>query len=298
VVLPVFRSPLRVLDDRDRADVLGLCAQDPVANVFVSSRISQVGADPARMGGQLWGWYPEGRLTAACWEGANLVPVLSRTGAGRDDAQDHAEALDAFATRARRHGRRCSSLVGPADAVMGLWGRLEGTWGPARDVRPDQPLMAIRGLPQVEPDPAVRLAVPADLDVLVPACIAMFTEEVGYSPTAGDGGATYRRRVQELVAARRSFVRIEEVGGTPQVVFKAELGAVSPGVAQVQGVWVHPERRGEGLAEPGMAAVVVGAQAAGYGVVSLYVNDFNTRAVRAYASVGFEQVGTFATVLF
>ena len=296
MAVPVFRSPLRALDDRNRADVLALCGQDPVANVFVSSRVSQVGADPARMGGQLWGWYPEGRLTAACWEGANLVPVLSR--AAGASAADASEALDAFATRARRHGRRCSSLVGPADAVMGLWSRLEQSWGPARDVRPDQPLMAIRGLPQVAADPAVRLAVPADLDVLVPACVAMFTEEVGYSPTAGDGGATYRRRVQELVSARRSFVRIEEVGGRPQVVFKAELGAVAPGVAQVQGVWVHPDRRGEGLAEPGMAAVVLGAQAAGYGVVSLYVNDFNTRAVRAYASVGFEQVGTFATVLF
>ena len=293
MALPVFRSPLRVLGDADRADVLALCAQDPVANVFVSSRVSQVGVDPARLGGQLWGWYLEGRLAAVCWEGANLVPVLSRRGGGSD-----ADALDAFATRARRHGRRCSSLVGPADAVLGLWARLEDSWGPARDVRPDQPLMAIRGLPHVEPDPAVRLATPADLDVLVPACVAMFTEEVGYSPTAGDGGATYRRRVQELVGARRAFVRIEEVGGSPQVVFKAELGAVSPGVAQVQGVWVHPERRGQGLAEPGMAAVVVGAQAAGYGVVSLYVNDFNTRAVRAYASVGFEQVGTFATVLF
>jgi hypothetical protein len=158
--------------------------------------------------------------------------------------------------------------------------------------------MATDGLPLVAPDPAVRLATRADLDVLVPACIAMFTEEVGYSPTTGDGGVTYRRRVEELVSAGRSFVRIEDVGGRPQVVFKAELGAVAPGVAQVQGVWVHPERRGEGLAEPGMAAVVLGAQAAGFGVVSLYVNGFNTRAVRAYASVGFRRVGTFATVLF
>ena len=32
--------------------------------------------------------------------------------------------------------------------------------------------------------------------------------------------------------------------------------------------------------------------------VSLYVNDFNVRAVRTYLRVGFRQVGTFATVLF
>jgi len=32
--------------------------------------------------------------------------------------------------------------------------------------------------------------------------------------------------------------------------------------------------------------------------VSLYVNDYNTRAIAAYHRVGFRQVGTFATVLF
>ena len=289
----MFRSPLRVLDDADRADVLALCAQDPVASIFVTSRVAAVGADPARLGGQLWGWCPSGRLEALCWDGANLVPVLPG-GAGADAEA----ALDAFATRARRSGRRCSSLVGSADAVMGLWSRLEGSWGPARDVRPDQPLMAVRTPPLVAPDTAVRRATAADLDVLVPACVAMFTEEVGYSPTAGDGGVTYRRRVEELVTAGRSFVRIEGTGDERQVVFKAELGAVAPGVAQVQGVWVHPDHRGRGLAEPGMSAVVLATQAAGYPVVSLYVNDYNTRAVRAYEAVGFERVGTFATVLF
>jgi predicted GNAT family acetyltransferase len=33
-------------------------------------------------------------------------------------------------------------------------------------------------------------------------------------------------------------------------------------------------------------------------VTSLYVNDYNTKARATYERVGFEQVGTFATVLF
>jgi predicted GNAT family acetyltransferase len=33
-------------------------------------------------------------------------------------------------------------------------------------------------------------------------------------------------------------------------------------------------------------------------VVSLYVNDYNERALRTYARVGFHTVGEFATVLF
>ncbi len=300
----VFRSPLRVLDDADRADVLALCAQDPVASIFVTSRVAAVGADPARLGGQLWGWCPSGRLEALCWDGANLVPVVpGGTGAGA------VAALDAFATRARRSGRRCSSLVGSADAVMGLWSRLEGSWGPARDVRPDQPLMAVRTPPLVAPDPAVRRATTADLDVLVPACIAMFTEEVGYSPTAWDGGRAYRARVADLVAAGRSFVRLDAGdGGTPEptsdpraarrTAFKAELGAVSRRAVQVQGVFVDPALRGRGLAAPGTAAVAALAREHDDVVVSLYVNDFNAAALAAYRRAGFRQAGVLATVLF
>jgi hypothetical protein len=37
---------------------------------------------------------------------------------------------------------------------------------------------------------------------------------------------------------------------------------------------------------------------ADYPIACLYVNDFNTRAIRCYERVGYEQVGEFATVLF
>ena len=280
----MLRSPVRVLGDADKAAVLELCARDPVANVFVAARVATVGCEPRRLGGEVWGFVDRGRLVSACWSGANLVPV---------EADD--EALDHFAARARRQGRRCSSMVGPADAVLGLWERLGQSWAPARDVRPDQPLMVIDSDPLVAPDPGVRRTTRADLDVLVPACVAMFTEEVGYSPAAGDGGVVYRRRVEELVGSRRSFARID--CGPPRVVFKAELGAVSPQVAQVQGVWVPPELRGRGMAAPGMAAVVAATRQE-VPVISLYVNSYNARAVAAYERTGFRRVGTFATVLF
>ena len=119
-------------------------------------------------------------------------------------------------------------------------------------MRDAQPLMATGYAPMVEPDPLVRVVRPDELDVVLPACIAMFTEEVGVSPLLGDGGAAYRARVSELVSSGRAFARIED----GRVVFKAEVGVVSSGACQVQGVWVDPSRRGEGLAAAGMAAVV------------------------------------------
>ena len=59
------------------------------------------------------------------------------------------------------------------------------------------------------------------------------------------------------------------------MIFKAEVGSVTSHACQVQGVWVRPELRGRGLAETGMAAVVVEAARSIAPVVSLYVNDYN-----------------------
>ncbi len=279
------RSPaaVRVLDDRDVGEVLALCDQDPAANVFVSSRVRSCGLDPGALGAQMWGYYSGRRLESLCYAGANLVPVAATPA-----------AVTAFAERARKQGRRCSSLVGPADAVNNLWDLLRPYWGPARAIRAEQPVMAISTRPPVPPDPAVRQVRLSELGILLPACVAMFTEEVGVSPAGGDGGALYRARVTELIVSGRAFARIE----AGRVVFKAEIGAVTPLACQVQGVWVSPRQRGQGIAAPGMAAVVAAAQQMFAPLVTLYVNDFNEPARAAYRRAGFSEVGTFMSVLF
>ena len=135
---------------------------------------------------------------------------------------------------------------------------------------------------------------------MLPACVRMFTEEVGYSPVSGPGGP-YETRVHGLIAQGRSFVRVDRsVGPTASGTSCSRPSSVpSPGgVAQVQGVWVSPDRRGERLSEAGMAAVVQIARGEVAPLVSLYVNNYNTRALAAYRAVGFRQVGTYATVLF
>jgi predicted GNAT family acetyltransferase len=277
------RSSLRLLTDRDQEEALAICDRDPVANVFVSSRVRGGGLDAGRLGAQVWGYAEAARLVSLCYSGANLVPVAATPA-----------ALTAFAERARLQGRRCSSIVGPAAAVGGLWGMLAPYWGTPREVRSAQPVMEIAADPLVAPDPLVRAVRPDEVDVLMPACVAMFTEEVGVSPVGPDGGAAYRARVVELIRARRSFARIE----AGEVVFKAEIGAVTPLVCQVQGVWVPPHLRGQGHASRGMAAVVAEALRSIAPVVSLYVNDFNAPARAAYRRVGFAETGTFMSVLF
>ena len=131
-------SAVRLLDERDRDAVLGICDRDPVTNVFVSSRVRAFGLEPGRLGAQMWGHGPGGRLQSLCYSGANMVPVAATP-----------DAVAAFADRALKQGRRCSSVVGPADEVQALWALLRPRWGPARDVRPVQPVMVIDGPPRI-----------------------------------------------------------------------------------------------------------------------------------------------------
>jgi predicted GNAT family acetyltransferase len=278
------QTTTRVLEPSDLGAALAILESEPVANAFVTSRVQIAGLDPWRLGGEMWGWYADGRLRSLCYSGANLVPICATP-----------EAIRAFADRARRAGRRCSSIVGPAEATAQLWRLLEPGWGPAREVRANQPLMVTESpAADVTPDPLVRRIRKDEIDILMPACVAMFTEEVGISPMAGDGGLLYQARVAELIGAGRSFARIED----GKVVFKAEIGAATPQACQVQGVWVAPEHRGRGLSETGMAAVLRYALADVAPVVSLYVNDYNTAARKAYTRVGFREVGAFMSVLF
>ncbi|GAA4707666.1 GNAT family N-acetyltransferase [Streptomyces youssoufiensis] len=274
----------RVLEPGELDAALAVLDRDPVANAFVAARVHTAGLDPWRLGGEMWGWYADGRLESLCYAGANLVPICATP-----------DAVRAFADRARRSGRRCSSIVGPAEPTADLWSLLEPSWGPAREVRSHQPLMITTSMPtNVAPDPLVRRVRKDEMDVIMPACVAMFTEEVGVSPLAGDGGLLYQARVAELVGSGRSFARVED----GQVIFKAEVGAVTPHACQIQGVWVAPEYRGRGLSETGMAAVLSYALREVAPVVSLYVNDYNAAARAAYRRVGFREVGAFMSVLF
>ncbi len=264
---------------RDIHAVTRVLDGDPVAACMVAARVADHGIEPRTMGGELW--TRRHPLESLCFAGANLIPL-------RGGIAD----LRAFADQALGRTRRCSSLVGRADLVMPMWERLNRGWGPARDVRDSQPLLALNTRPACPTDPSVRRVKADELDAYLVAAVDMFIGEVGIDPRSGDGGRSYRRRVAALIASGRAYARFEQ----GRVVFKAEIGSQSPAVGQIQGVWVHPEWRGHGLGTAGTAAVAASVIDGGR-IASLYVNGYNTVARAAYARVGFREVGTFATVL-
>jgi predicted GNAT family acetyltransferase len=275
---------IRQLDELTIHQLIEIADRDPIRQCFVGARL-----DLTRLGMKrstypdILGYFNDGNLESAVFIGANLIPINTTKNSRQD-----------FASQLIKQGRRCSAITGPADEVLPLWELLEKSWGSAREIRPNQPLFAISERSQISIDDKVRYSTTSDLDLLFPACVSMFTEEVGVSPVGPGTGLTYRQRVAELISDKRSFVRIDN----DKVIFKAEVGTIGNNVAQIQGVWVSPEFRGQGIAAPAMAAIVRFILDDIAGTASLYANDFNKPAIATYRRVGFTQIDTFATVHF
>lgn len=278
------RAVVRMLGPDDRDEFMALTSQDPVINVFADHRARLTNLEPRWLGGEVWGRFDGDELVAACHMGANLVPV-----------QCTPEDVAVFARHALDRARSTATIVGLHEPVAALWDALAPRWSPPREMRWRQPHLEISSTPHVAPDPCVRTSTAEDLEALYPACVAMYTEEVGTSPETGGGRNYYRARVQQLIARGWSFARYDDTG---QVVFKAEVACSSPYAAQVQGVYVAPEHRGQGHAVAGMAAVVELIRSQIAPTVSLYVNEWNAPARATYARVGFTESAMFSTVMF
>jgi predicted GNAT family acetyltransferase len=275
--------PIRLLGDTDRAAVERLLDLEPYTGAQVAEQVTAAGLSWRRQDARIFGYGNRRYLESLCWLGANLIPVRASSA-----------AVSAFADLVSSEPRICSSIVGDSASVLELWERLCPVWGRAREVRPCQPLLAADTAPTTYADPAVRLVRASEIDLLYPAAVAMYTEEVGVSPVIDGGDSAYRERMLDLVRGGRAYAKLVD----DEVVFKAELAVITRHTAQVQGVWTAPRWRGKGVATAGMAAVACDALRRVAPTVSLYANDFNHAARRVYARCGFRRVGTFATVLF
>jgi predicted GNAT family acetyltransferase len=284
--------PARLLQPHENlgSRIHELLDRDSIVNCFLYSRLAPLFDQAFRfgqsmksvVGGDVWVHEEDGEIASLCYVGANLVPSPSEP-----------RAIEAFAKRARRVGRYSSSIVGPKECVLNFWEQMSDAWGPARGIREHQPLLSIDQIPLVACDSRVRRVEPIEIAELLPASVAMFTEELGISPIGTDGIAVYRAKLAEQIASGFVFALFEN----GEVIFKCELGATSPSVCQIQGVWTKPDRRGAGIGTAGLARVVEFALELAP-TVCLYVNDFNIAARRSYEKIGFREVGAFASVLF
>lgn len=262
---------------------LALARRDPLVNALGGARLVEM-ARAGALGREFQITGEDHAPRGILWDGVNLSPLSAS-----------ADAIDHFGRYAAPRPRRASSVVGERRAVEQLWTHLEPLWsGEVREYRWSQPLLVADAHVPASGGVGLRPARPTEVEQVFPAAVAMFREEVGVDPLRGDGGRGYRGRVAELIRQGRTYVVIDG----DQVVFKADVGALFADVAQIHGVWVAPSHRSRGLGRAAMAELVTLVRRDHVPQVSLYVNDFNEPARRAYAAAGFHQAAELSTILF
>jgi uncharacterized protein len=248
--------------------ILGFCAQEPIERVFLE--------DIARRGlGRFSALERDGALIALCHVGANVVP------SGRSCA--------AFADATARGQARM--IIGEERAVGELWSEAEPRMPGPRDDRPGQPVYVLSEAPEPG-ETGLRLATPADLELLVPACAAAHREEIGIDPLRRDPEG-FRWRTRSQIDERRSWVWIED----GVIHFKAEASAWTPSAVQLQQVWVDPEVRCRGYAKRAMRDLCR-SLLEHVPSVCLFVRPENEPAIRVYEGIGMRRTISYRSLIF
>jgi uncharacterized protein len=248
--------------------ILAFCAEDPVERVFLE--------DVARRGlGRFSAFAANGRLTALCHVGANVVPSGHECGR--------------FAAATARG--RARMIIGDERPVTELWDVVGTRMPEPRDDRPGQPVYVSDEAP-ARGDTGLRAANERDYELLLPACAAAHEEEIGIDPLARDPDG-FRWRTRSQIEEGRSWVWIED----DTILFKAEASAWTPSAVQLQQVWVDPPVRNNGYAQRGMRDLI-GVLLERVPAVCLFVRPENTPAIRVYEAVGMRRQGSYRSLIF
>jgi len=248
--------------------ILAFCAEDPVERVFLE--------DIARRRlGRFAGVARDGRLTALCHVGANVVPS--------------GQGCAGFARQAASGSVRM--VIGEERAVGELWAAAQELMPAPRDDRPGQPVYVLED----EPEPAgtrLRQARPSDFDLLLPACAAAHREEIGIDPLERDPEG-FRWRTRAQIDEGRSWLWAED----GVILFKAEASAWTPAAVQLQQVWVDPAARNNGYAKRGMRDLCR-LLLRRVPRVCLFVRPENAPALRVYERIGMRRTISYRSLVF
>ncbi|MDU7360193.1 MAG: GNAT family N-acetyltransferase [Propionibacteriaceae bacterium] len=272
---------LRVLDGRELGEALAFLERSPIENLFLTSKLGDSSQQRRHFGRLLAYRDDSDEIRALCLDAGTIFVT------GNDSA-----ALPLFVEELGKF-RRATSIVGPSFAALGLFvglsERYGDVWRTCSNVRRKQPLMVLDVPPSFEGDARVERLDESHFQSYLDASVDMYVGEIGSSPFKYGPG--YESFVLSRLRNGDAYGIVED----GEVIFKADLGPRHDGQVQLQGVWVRPDLRGQGLSKGALAQMMMLVRRE-YPMVSLYVNDFNQPAVRSYERIGFRTVGSLSTV--
>lgn len=269
----------RLTNAHERA-ALDFLAREPYLNVFLTYLITFDLSTLTRSALRV-ALDRRGAVTGVAYFGRQIAI------AAHDDA-----TVEAFARESRTHGGD-KMIVGERSAVSRYWSLVEATHEPPRRIRERQFVMMIDRsmLRPYEHKVVARKARIDEWTEVADNSAAMIAGELEYDPMRSS--PEFTSNVRAMI--ERELWWVGEYLG--RLCFFCNIGPWSRQTAQLQGIWTPPELRGKGLATAALGAVCDRLLALSP-TLSLYVNDFNTKAIALYERVGFTTVGEFQTILF
>jgi len=267
------------LNASEQAEVLRFLAARPLHTVCLVGLIRDNGLESPLNRGTFYGC----RNAADELEGVALIGHATLFETRTEDA------LTAFAQVAQTC-RHTHMLLGEQEQVEQFWADYATGGQPARlacrellfEQRwPVAVREAVRGL---------RLATAADLELVAPVQAELAYEESGINPLEKDPEG-FRRRCARRIEQGRVWVWVEE----GRLIFKTDIISETEDVTYLEGIWVNPQERGQGLALRCMAqlgrTLLQKTKA-----LSILVNERNAAAHHLYRRAGFKLRGCYDTI--
>lgn len=201
-------------------------------------------------------------------------------------------AIPAFAAYIATRGP-VRSIIGERAVITALWPLVAERLGVPRFIRERQLVMAISPstLKSVAGPVSVRYAVMNEARAVAESSASMIAHELEYNPRRDT--PSFDAGVRQMIERKLWWVGVY----ADRLCFFCNVGPWSDRTAQLQGIWTPPDLRGQGLATAALSAICARLLET-FPTLSLYVNDFNERAIALYRRIGFDHIGDFTTIVF
>lgn len=273
-------SKLSPLSGNDLAEVMEFLSIRPVHTVVMSSLIRDNGIESDQNRGKFFGY----RGNRSQLVGVALIGHSTLVEAHTNDA------LRAFAFAARTSQTPIHLIMSDDDNASEFWRIYSG--GSRQPRLSCKELLFETAFPYLVRENAwdIRNAVPTELMEVAEAQAEVAFRESGIDPMVRDRDG-FLARVERRIEQDRVFV----VYSDGKLIFKADIVAQTDDVSYLEGVWVAPEWRGQGVGSACLAKLnlMLLPQTPH---VCLLSNVEETAAHRSFQKAGFRQTGQCTTI--
>lgn len=270
---------VQALTDQDRGEILAFLALRPIHTVYLSSTIRDNGIESPLNRGTFYG----------CRDSKGILHGVALIG--------HATLIESRCMAATKAFARLTRESDSTHMIMGELSHVKEFWLNYSQDQSDSRL-ACRELlfeqrwpvPVHPPVADLRLATPADLDLIVPVHAAMAEAESGINPLHKDPEG-FRARCARRIERGRVWVIIRD----GRLVFKADVQCETDQVAYLEGLYVAPEDRNQGIGLRCLSQIGRELLQRVYSV-SLLVNEKNSGAQALYRRAGYKLRSIYDTI--